>query len=123
MTSKWTSLARPDGSVLYASLHPAPRPETPLPGWVFKLGPSVSHVRGDEGYFRDEHAMLVTYAGRTVLVPPDKPVRMDGADHGPGYEVRASGYTLTGVLPTWMRAMGPQGFGLTVREVATTATR
>jgi hypothetical protein len=66
-------LARPDGSILYASLPPGPRPETPLPGWVFKLGPSISHVRGAEGYFRDEHAMLVTHAGRTILVPPDDP--------------------------------------------------
>jgi hypothetical protein len=106
-------LARPDGSILYAH-----SPVSPLPGWAFKLGPSRSHERQAEGYFRDDHAVLVTHAGRTALVGEGKPARMVEGDHGRRYDVWASGYTLSGKTPPWMIGLGREGFEYFIQEVA-----
>jgi hypothetical protein len=110
-------LARPDGSILYAFSPISQAWDNALPGWTFKLGRSLSHEDTQEGYFRDEHAVLVTHAGRTVLVGEGKPARMVEGKSGRRYDVSAWGYTHTGKLPPWMIDMGRQGFGYVIQEV------
>lgn len=99
------------GNLLLAFADAMPRTPSPLPGWIFALGPERSSHPADEGYALVNHDVEIARGGARWVVRADAPPERREGGGGAVFRVEARGYRISGLLPVWMKWLQDSGYG------------